>query len=82
MTMLILTNHSSWLSFQFESTKIIFKTISLILSIVCLVIYILLEIGKLILLFEFWLQKKNGLWLGVLTLSTVYTSLVIIITPY
>ena len=59
-----------------------FKTLTLVLSIVCLVTYILLEIGKLILLFEYWLLKKNGLWLGVLTLSTVYTSLVIIIIPF
>ena len=74
MTLLILTNHSVWLPPLLENSKSTFKTITLILSIICLVTYILLEIGKLLFLFEFWLKKKDVLWLAVLNLSTIYIS--------
>ena len=74
MTLLILTNHSVWLPPLLENSKSTFKTITLISSIICLVTYILLEIGKLLFLFEFWLKKKDVLWLAVLNLSTIYIS--------
>ena len=51
-------------------------------TIMCLVTYILLEVGKLLLLYDLYLENMTGniLWLFVLTISTVYTSMVSFLT--
>ena len=51
-------------------------------TIICLVTYILLEVGKLLLLYDLYLENMTGniLWLFVLTISTVYTSMVSFVT--
>ena len=77
--MLILAHHSPWLTELISKTTQ--ETLNILFSsftLTCLVIYIMLEIGKIILIYDIYLHNLIGnlLWMSILTICTVYTSLV------
>ena len=78
ITGLIFTNHSSWFIAVLAGSQTAAHTTFLSLTLVCLVLFILIEIFKVIVIFDIHLDNAHGYfsWLVVLTISTVYTAII------
>ena len=78
ITGLIFTNHSAWFRTILDQRQNDAHTAFLSLTLVCLVLYILIEIFKLLVIFDINLDNPFGYfsWLIILTVSTVYASMV------
>ena len=78
ITGLIFTNHSSWFITVLAGSQTAAHTTFLSLTLVCLVLFILIEIFKVIVIFDINLDNAHGYfsWLLVLTISTVYTAII------
>ena len=78
VTTVILANHSPWFMTLLGDILETAQFAALVLTIGCLVFYIMLQILKLLFLFDSYLKtlNENLLWLLVLSLTTVYISLV------
>ena len=78
MTGLIFTNHSGWFRTLLDQRQTAAHTAFLSLTLVCLVVYIVIEIFKLLVIFDINLDNPFGYfsWLIILTISTVYASMV------
>ena len=78
MTGLIFTNHSHWFRTLLDQRQTVARTAFLSLTLACLVVYIVIEIFKLLVIFDINLDNPFGYfsWLIILTISTVYASMV------
>ena len=78
ITTVILANHSPWFMMLLGDYLDTTNYSTLALTVGCLVFYILLQILKLLFLFDSYLKSlfENLLWLLILSLSTVYVSMV------
>ena len=78
ITGLIFTNHSGWFRTILEQRQATAHTAFLSLTLICLVVYILIELFKLLVIFDINLDNPFGYfsWLIILTVSTVYAAMV------
>ena len=74
---------SSWLISLIQDNKAeeVIYVISLVLSSFCLSCFIIIELVKVILLYEFYLENISGnlMWLAIMSLSTFYIVMVSIL---